>query len=326
MTTETVARPVQTKQPAAQPSKLSLLLGEQYNVDPRNVIALLRSTVIKPDRNGKQATDAEVAAFMAVAHEYRLNPFTKQIHAFAGKGGGLTPIVGIDGWAAIVNRRPDFDGCAFYEVTDKDGKPISTTCTMYVKGRRHPVQATEWFRECYRKTEPWDQMPHRMLRHKAYMQSARIAFGLSGIHDEDEALDIARRNSQSVAVSVEPPLGRKNLRVDGNGAQAVDEQAQYSPPEDIYQQDVAEAAPERQPGDDDPEPDDLTAEIEKDARAEEITDQIREAGNQMDLQRAGNEIERDKDFLGQVRYQKLIGLFQPRYRELEGKVAPAKRR
>jgi hypothetical protein len=34
-------------------------------------------------------------------------------------------------------------------------------------------------------------MPRRMLRHKALIQAVRVACGFSGIHDEDEALDIA---------------------------------------------------------------------------------------------------------------------------------------
>ena len=37
-------------------------------------------------------------------------------------------------------------------------------------------------------------MPRRMLRHKALIQGARIAFGFSGIYDEDEARDIGMKN------------------------------------------------------------------------------------------------------------------------------------
>lgn len=35
-------------------------------------------------------------------------------------------------------------------------------------------------------------MPHRMLRHKSLIQAGRVAFGLSGIYDEDEGRDIIR--------------------------------------------------------------------------------------------------------------------------------------
>ena len=40
--------------------------------------------------------------------------------------------------------------------------------------------------ECARNTDPWKSHPRRMLRHKATIQAARIAFGFAGIYDEDE--------------------------------------------------------------------------------------------------------------------------------------------
>ena len=45
----------------------------------------------------------------------------------------------------------------------------------------------EYFAECKRNTDPWNQMPRRMLRHKAIIQCGRIAFGFSGIYDPDDA-------------------------------------------------------------------------------------------------------------------------------------------
>ncbi|MGA0328182.1 MAG: recombinase RecT [Limisphaerales bacterium] len=86
-----------------------------------------------------------------------------------------------------VQVNPEFDSEAA-----EDGSPISVTCRMYVKGRSRPVSVTERMSECGRKTIPWQTMPWRMLRHKAYMQAARYAFGLAGIYDQDEANDIVR--------------------------------------------------------------------------------------------------------------------------------------
>ncbi|WP_414836262.1 recombinase RecT, partial [Escherichia coli] len=36
-------------------------------------------------------------------------------------------------------------------------------------------------------TGPWQSHPKRMLRHKAMIQCARLAFGFAGIYDKDEA-------------------------------------------------------------------------------------------------------------------------------------------
>ena len=47
---------------------------------------------------------------------------------------------------------------------------------------------TEWMTECRRPgVKPWESHPYRMLRHKAMIQCARIAFGFGGIFDADEA-------------------------------------------------------------------------------------------------------------------------------------------
>src|SRR3546814_15877124 len=48
--------------------------------------------------------------------------------------------------------------------------------------------------ECARSTGPWQSHPKRMLRHKAMIQCARIAFGFTGIFDEDEAQRIVERD------------------------------------------------------------------------------------------------------------------------------------
>jgi phage recombination protein Bet len=181
---------------AIKPTSPLIGLATKYNIEPDKLLAVLQGTVIKPDKNGKKATIEEVAAFCIVAEQYNLNPWTKEIYAFSSAEKGVTPIVPIDGWVKIVNRHKDgagnldFNGCTFEEAEDNDGKPISCTCTMHVKGREHPIVATERYSECKRGTGPWGQYPFRMLRHKSYIQSARYAFGLSGIHDEDEARDI----------------------------------------------------------------------------------------------------------------------------------------
>jgi hypothetical protein len=59
---------------------------------------------------------------------------------------------------------------------------------------------TEYFEECKRGTEPWNQMPRRMLRNKAIIQAIRVAFGVGGILDEDEASDVSVRNVTPVKV------------------------------------------------------------------------------------------------------------------------------
>lgn len=163
-------------------------MAERFNIEPGRMLRVLKGTVIKPTKEGREATDEEVAAFIMVANEYGLNPFTREIHAFSDPRKGVVPIVGVDGWVKLVNKNLLYDGCEFQEIFGADGKLTATTCLMHVKGRSKPVNITERLSECRRDTTPWSTMPHRMLRHKAFMQAARMAFGLP-LMDEDEARD-----------------------------------------------------------------------------------------------------------------------------------------
>jgi len=156
------------------------LMASKVNVEPEKLLTTLKDTVFQ------KATNSELLALVVVANEYGLNPFLKEIYAFPAKGGGIVPVVSIDGWISMVNRQPNLDGMAF-TFEDSNGKPSSCTCTIHIKGRAHPVTVTEYYEECFRATEPWKTMPRRMLRHKALIQAARVAFGFSGIYDEDEA-------------------------------------------------------------------------------------------------------------------------------------------
>lgn len=128
----------------------------------------------------KNAKPDEFLALLIVANQYKLNPFTKEIYAFPSNG-GITPIVGVDGWARIINDNPLCDGIQF----EQDDE--SCTCKIYRKDRTHPTVVTEYLSECKGTSSPWKNYPKRMLRHKALIQCARVAFGFSGIYDEDEA-------------------------------------------------------------------------------------------------------------------------------------------
>jgi phage recombination protein Bet len=169
--------------PQQKPSALAVM-ASRCNVDPAKLHSTLKNTVFKG------ATDDELLALVVTANTYELNPILKELYAFPKKGGGITPMVGVDGWIKIANRQPNFDGMDV-EVYGDGKTPTHATGTIYLKDRSHPVKITEYFEECKRNTDPWNQMPRRMIRNKAIIQAIRLAFGVSGIHDEDEARDIS---------------------------------------------------------------------------------------------------------------------------------------
>ena len=157
-------------------------VANRYGLQPTKLIETLKNTIMQ----GQNVSTDQLAAFLVVANQYQLNPFTKEIYAFPNRG-GMVPIVSIDGWARVINSQPALDGVEFVEGFDEQGLLKSATCKIYRKDRSHPTVVTEYLIECRRQTEPWKQWPARMLRHKAFIQCARIAFSLSGIYDQDEA-------------------------------------------------------------------------------------------------------------------------------------------
>lgn len=165
----------------AQATKLATSLGMDIGGD--ELVQTLKATAFKG-----QVSDAQMAALLIVANQYGLSPWTKEIYAFPDKNNGIVPVVGVDGWARIINEHTQFDGMDF----EQDAE--SCTCIIYRKDRSRPVKVTEFMDECKRGTGPWQSHPRRMLRHKAMIQCARLAFGYAGIYDQDEAERIVEKD------------------------------------------------------------------------------------------------------------------------------------
>lgn len=163
-------------------------IAESFGIggDAGELIHVLKATAFKGN-----VSDAQMAALLVVAGQYKLNPFTKEIYAFPDRNNGIVPVVGVDGWSRIINSDTAFDGMDFQQDDE------SCTCVIYRKDRSHPIKVTEWMSECKRSSVgPWQSHPKRMLRHKAMIQCARIAFGFVGIYDQDEAERIAEEEGR----------------------------------------------------------------------------------------------------------------------------------
>lgn len=160
--------------------------------DGSSLIDTLKATAFKGS-----VTDAQMVALLVVANQYALNPWTKEIYAFPDRNNGIIPVVGVDGWSRIINSNDQFDGMDFQQ--DEE----SCTCIIYRKDRSHPIKVTEYMAECKKSGGgPWQTHPKRMLRHKAMIQCARIAFGYVGIYDPDEAQSIQTGEQPAPAAAV----------------------------------------------------------------------------------------------------------------------------
>ena len=151
---------------------------------------------------------SQFEAFLLVCERYQLDPMTKQIVGWV-KSNRLVIAVPIDGWITIVNRHPQANGCTFHYVDDPEDTPekdkhpgglVRCGCQHHRGDIERTPIVWEEMDECFNGgkkdkqgnpyTGPWDTHPRRSNRHKAYIQSARITYGISGIYDPDEAAAI----------------------------------------------------------------------------------------------------------------------------------------
>jgi phage recombination protein Bet len=213
MTSQTKTRPAPKAEPESPTAQVPVLahrslinkFAGRFSIDPERLLPILKATAFKQKEG--EVSNEQMAALLIVADQYGLNPFTKEIFAFPDKQNGIVPVVSVDGWARIINERPELDGIEFRysdEVWNKDGMKglkheahVWAECVLYRKDRSRPTVVREFLEEVYRepfefrdggkKEGPWQSHTNRMLRHKTLIQCARVAFGFAGIYDEDEA-------------------------------------------------------------------------------------------------------------------------------------------
>lgn len=194
----------------------------KMGVEPEKLLNTLKQTAFK-QKNNEAISNEQMMALLVVANRYDLNPFVKEIYAYPDKG-GIVPIVGVDGWARMINNHPQFDGIEFeyspnVAKLDDDHKPCPewVKVRIYRKDRARPIEVTEFFDEVYRPpfegvnqktgkpykvSGPWQTHTKRMLRHKGLIQGSRLAFGYTGLYDEDEAERILEQRGRDSRVEV----------------------------------------------------------------------------------------------------------------------------
>lgn len=220
-------------------------MAQKYGMMPQALYNTLRKTVFAAARN-----DAEFDALCLIAKQYGLNPITREIYAFPSKGGGVVPLVGVDGYVSMLNRQPDFDGLEFRYAEQgvaagvAKNAPEWCECLIYRKGKSRPVIVREYLDECFRPTEPWKTHPRRMLRHKALCQAVRVAYGFSGVYsdvDEYETVTVEETKPDvnaaiTAAVEAQPQApkrrGRPPKQAPTPAPEPVQEPVQEAPAQD----------------------------------------------------------------------------------------------
>ena len=176
--------------------------AERYGFREDELLNTLAQTAFR-QQNGSVPTREQLLSLLSVADSYGLNPFIRQVWALSDRKGGVLPVISVDGWVSIMNSYPQSDGMEFSYpdeliTFDEDMKACHPwmECVIHRKDREHAIRVREYLDELYRPAVikngkkfpgPWQTCPKRMLRHKCQIQGIRIAYGLSGLFEPDEA-------------------------------------------------------------------------------------------------------------------------------------------
>lgn len=192
----------------ASQKSISLLekMGERYNLSAKNLYEVITKSVFRQN-DGTTPSEQEVAHILTIANRYNLDPFCKEIRAGRDPLGNIVPIVGVDGWTKLVLNHPKHAGYQFAESEERITMPGAIvdapkwmSVTFYVTGTVVPLTIKEQLAEVYRYTPgfptAWQTHTERRLRQTTFIQGARMAYGLSGIYDPEEAANIIEGNEK----------------------------------------------------------------------------------------------------------------------------------
>lgn len=152
-------------------------------------------------------SESDLERLLVACEALQLSPVGREIFAMKGpdQGSGLRLAIGLEGWLRLMDQHPAFDGMRFTESEElEDGVPSWIECTIFRRDRRVAMSAKEYLSEVRRTEGAWLTHPRRMLRHKALVQCARLAFGLpsvaSGLYHEELNLTPKPANGRSASV------------------------------------------------------------------------------------------------------------------------------
>ncbi len=177
-------------------SEMCVQLGDDFGLTGKQVINVLRNSIIKVPKNEPPATAAELVVVLSVMKEYSLNPMMKHLHAWRDNRGDLAVMLGFDGWVLLANKIPTFSGVS-YEcgelLPSPDGKGkkcwecVTATVHDSVRGNftMAPTYLEEWYQPASRYPGPWQKMTKHKLRLKAYSLAIREMYGVGGIEVGD---------------------------------------------------------------------------------------------------------------------------------------------
>ena len=121
-----------------------------------------------------QLSETTQESCLRLIAEYRLNPRADELDLIQFEEGRWQIFITVNGWAKLINAHNAFCGIEFSEASElEEGVPLWMGCAIYRTDRVKPIEVKEYFTEMKTEHAAWQQMPRRMLRHRAMQQCAR---------------------------------------------------------------------------------------------------------------------------------------------------------
>lgn len=163
----------------------------------------------------------ELIGICGICLKYQINPLVDgELHIMVNnRNGAVTPILGVNGFHRIMSSDPRFRKLTFEYSQDYinlgvikvNGIDVPKWCPMWIRGnlttvidgKEYTSSRTEFFADCVKNSNGWQQSPARMLHHRCMAQLVRSVLGVplsdegSPITESPEYRSIPNQQQQS---------------------------------------------------------------------------------------------------------------------------------
>lgn len=169
----------------------------------------------------KMLNMGELVGICGICLKYQINPLVDgELHIMVNqRNGAVTPILGVNGFHRIMSSDPRFRKITFEYSQDYinlgvikvNGIEVPKWCPMWIRGnlttvidgKEYTSSRTEFFSDCVKNSNGWQQSPARMLHHRCMAQLVRSVLGVplsdegSPITESPEYRSIPNQQQQS---------------------------------------------------------------------------------------------------------------------------------
>lgn len=165
-------------------------LASFIGMEPRAMLDTFKAQCFKG--NAANISDAQLAAFVSIANEMKVNPLLPgMLYAYPANG-GIVPMMGPDGVFKKLSENPQVEGWeTVVYPEDVTLAPTHATAKIFRKGSDRPLTYTALLSEWKINANPnWNSRPRHMLSIRAIKQCARqIIHGIPFDEDERAAME-----------------------------------------------------------------------------------------------------------------------------------------